>query len=272
MVNTAVSTAVTPEAARGELIRAHAAATQQVGQQREAAPPGAFPAPTDPLGISASYFTFRRGLAILGLALPVVLIVGVGLGDIQTSLSAYYHFAAAAPLEAGAGTMRNVFVGILWAIGTFLYLYKGYSAAEDLALDIADVAALGVSLFPMDWPMVPDAARSLTAVVHYTSAMTFFVLTAYVCVFRAKDTLPILGDAALERRFRRIYAGLGGVMVGVPAIVLLMHFASNRAAKSYAVLVLEVVGVVVFSVYWLVKSREVSLIEQGETRQGQTKT
>ena len=122
----------------------------------------------------------------------------------------------------------------------------------------------------MDWPILPDAVRSLTAVVHYTSAVTFFLLTAYVCVFRAKDTLPILGDTTLERRFRHIYAGLGSVMVGVPAVVLLMHFASNRAAKSYAVLVLEIVGVMVFSIYWLVKSREISLIEQGETRQGQT--
>ena len=234
------------------------------------APGGGSRPPNDPLGISASYFTFRRGLAILGLALAVVLIVGVGLGDIQTSLSAYYHFAAAPPLEAGAGTMRNVFVGILWAIGTFLYLYKGYSAAEDLALDIAGVAVLGVSLFPIDWPLLPNTVRSLTAVVNHTSALTFFLLTAYVCVFRAKDTLPILGDAALEHRFRQIYAGLGSAMVGVPAVVLLMHFASNRTAKSYAVLVLEVVGVMVFSIYWLVKSREISLIEKGGTRQGQT--
>ncbi len=213
--------------------------------------------------ISSSYFRLRRGLALVAFAFPIVLIVGGGLDQVQTSISAYYHYSAEAPSRYGAGTMRNIFVGVLWAIGSFLYFYKGYSRREDLALDVAGLAAaLGVALFPMDWPVAQGVARTTIGTIHYASAITFFVAIAYVCLFRSDDTLNILKDADRRRRFKRLYVLLGTLMVVAPLTILALHLLWPPAERSYAVLLIEIAGIYVFSAFWLVKSREIALIER----------
>jgi hypothetical protein len=68
-----------------------------------------------------SYLTLRKVIGLLGLALPFLAMVGARLlfhTGLQVSLSAYYHTG-----------MRDVLVGILFAIGFFLGGYKGYERA-----------------------------------------------------------------------------------------------------------------------------------------------
>jgi hypothetical protein len=202
--------------------------------------------------ITASYFFLRRGLALIAFVFPIALWLGAGPGHLQTSISAYYHYSAASPAY-GAGTMRNVFVGVLWAIGAFLYFYKGYSAKEDWALDVAGLAAAAIASFPMDWP--PGAGATWVGTVHYSSATAFFLAIAFVCLFCSGDTLAALKDERRRGRFRRIYAALGIAMVAVPLAVLVLPFG------SFVVLGIEVGGIWIFSLFWLVKSREIALIE-----------
>jgi hypothetical protein len=52
---------------------------------------------------------------------------------------------------AGNGVMRDWFVGILWAIGVFLVLYRGYGRRENTALNIAGMLLIMVAMVPMDW-------------------------------------------------------------------------------------------------------------------------
>lgn len=70
--------------------------------------------------ITSSYFFLRRGLAFLALAFPFAL---WALAGIHNSLSAYYHCSRDG-CGAGAGAARDVFVGVLWATGTFLFFYR----------------------------------------------------------------------------------------------------------------------------------------------------
>ena len=158
------------------------------------------PDATDPLGISACYFTLRFGLAVLAVGFPIVLLVGGGLGTIQKSLSAYYHFSLINPDQYGGGVMRNVFTGALWAIGAFLFLYKGYSRQENIATNVAGLAALGVAVFHMDWPQSDKTVKTVWGALHFTSAAIFFAMIAYVCVFRARDTLKFIDDEATRAR------------------------------------------------------------------------
>lgn len=44
--------------------------------------------------------------------------------------------------------MRNWFVGILWAVGSFLILYKGFRAAEDWLLNLAGGFAILTAMTP----------------------------------------------------------------------------------------------------------------------------
>ena len=140
--------------------------------------------------ISESYFRQRIGLAILSFLMPLFLVFW-GFPALQGSMSAYYHYGDPANIiYGGGGARRDVLVGVLCAVGCFLNLYKGYSKQEDIALNIAGVTAIGVALFPMDWPSAcaPDdsflACASPVWQVHAASAVIFFLMIAYVCVFR----------------------------------------------------------------------------------------
>jgi hypothetical protein len=89
--------------------------------------------------VNATYVTLRYGISLLGFLLPIVLLVGgwaVGVSW-QESISHYYHT-----------TLRDVFVGSLCGIGAFLYLYKGFSREENIALNISGIALVCVGLFP----------------------------------------------------------------------------------------------------------------------------
>lgn len=200
----------------------------------------------------------RNGIGVLGLALPVVLIVGGGLHDVQPSLSAYYHFSPAHPTEYGAGTMRDTFVGMLFAIGAFLFFYRGHSLQEDIALNVAGISTVLVALLPMDWPSGPGSRSSTTisAHIHSMSATIFFVMIAYVCIFRARDTLCLMRSAARRRVFKRLYLFLGLLMLATPTAVSALDIVAP-GRNGYSTLVVEVAGVLVFSAFWLIKSVEI---------------
>jgi len=97
--------------------------------------------------IFQTYRTLRRGIAGLAISFPFLLIVlgwiygVVDLWEVGNSWSAYYHHSA---------VTRDVFVGILWAIGIFFILYKGYNKQENIGLYIAGFFAICVAMLPMN--------------------------------------------------------------------------------------------------------------------------
>lgn len=202
--------------------------------------------------ISATYRLLRLGLAAVAVALPVLLWIGTG--QPRPSISDYYH---------AGGWMRDPFVGSLSAIGVFLVLYKGYSSREDVALDLAGVAAVVVALVPTDRREVPGVRVELAAsgLVHMVAAVCFFLLIAYVCVFRSGDTLALM-DEERRRGFRRGYRLLGAAMLAAPAAAWAVRYLPGAAAYPY-VFFAELAGVLVFAAFWIVKSREIGILERG---------
>lgn len=201
----------------------------------------------------------RNGIGALGLAFPLVLLIGAGLDHIQGSLSAYYHFSPANPDHYGAGAMRDAFVGMLCAIGAFLLFYRGYTLWEDLALNVAGIAAVLIALLPMDWPADYSQSTTTTAKLHCICAALFFVMIAYVCVFRARDTLWILSDVKQRKIFEWIYLVLGILMLATPATIFVLEVVLQQGQNSYATLMVEISGVFVFAAFWLIKSWEIRL-------------
>ena len=200
--------------------------------------------------ISASYFRLRCGMAVLAIAFPLVLWIGGGVGHLQASISDYYHYHG--------GRLRDVFVGVLWALGAFLFFYRGYSRGEDRALNLAGVAAVVIALFPDDYPA--SAPATWIGRLHGAAAIGFFLLIAYVCVFRSGDTLAVLADVARRHAFLRTYRVLGLLMVALPLSVTALRFA--WPGLRVATFLMEVAGIWTFAAFWLVKSREIALIER----------
>ena len=200
--------------------------------------------------IWATYFTLRIGIALIAFVFPVLLwgygtMKGI---EFQNSMSAYYHATA-----SNGYSMRDWFVGILFAIGVFLYLYKGYSKEENYALNIAGVFAIGVAIFPMDWNGVA-CCREIP--MHGISAGFFILSIAYVCIRLASDTLYLMRDEVLERRYRILYWLIGFGMILSPAIGLVLALIFDEY-KSFAFFA-EAAVIWIFAAYWLLKSLELS--------------
>src|SRR4029453_9535507 len=198
--------------------------------------------------ILSTYFTLRMGIVVLSGALPLILYFGAKLGgiDLLNSMSAYYG--------AHGGLMRNWLVGILWAVGSFLYLYKGYSTLENILLNLAGAFAVGVAMVPCNcWPAAEGASSKLHAFV----AVSFFLSMAAVCLFCAGDTISLLPDQKTRDAYQRRYRIIGMMLVASPLTADLVSYVLLQLVH-YKFFV-EVFGVWMFAAFWLVKSREFSI-------------
>lgn len=196
-----------------------------------------------------TYLSLRYGLAAIGGALPIV-VLGVAWFhgvELQGSLSAYYW----AP-GAGLSPSRNWFVGGLFAVAACLYLYKGFTTPENIALNLAAIFGVGVAVVPTEWDCEGKCARFT---VHGASAVLLFLCLFYVVWCRARDTLNLLSDPAAEARYRMLYRIIGAVMLASPLTAWLVNVVLGG---RWYVLLIEVAGIWAFAAYWMVKSTELS--------------
>ncbi len=197
--------------------------------------------------ILSTYFTLRMGIVVLSMMFPLILYFGGiwwgGIHNLATSMSAYYG-------ENG-GTMRNWFVGILWTVGSFLYLYKGFSAFENVLLNFAGGFAVGIAMVPCNcWKDAVGPSNKLHAFV----AVSFFVSMALVCLFCANDTINLLPDKKNQDAFKRRYRAIGIVLLASPLAAVITSYALGQHNKYK--FFIEAFGVWTFGYYWWTKSRE----------------
>ena len=193
-----------------------------------------------------TYHSVRLGVGIIGLLL--VLSIGI-LGPVvdgtalRGSMSAYYY-----------SELRNVFVGLLVAIGSLLYLYKGFSTAENVTLNLAGLLAVGVAWLPTS----PEGVqRDIFGWGHVACAVLFFLCIAYISVFRADDTLSLVKKAEDAKRYRLWYRILGAGMVASPVLALIASAMLDPAGNNRSIVFfIEAAGVVMFAAFWLVKTYE----------------
>lgn len=222
----------------------------------------------------ATFLSLRVGVGVIGILFPLVLwgggnIAGFHLAD---SMSAYYHAnrdcidpklpehdapCRVQPPVSGAGPMRNWFVGVLFVMGVCLYLIKGFSKWEDLLLTTAGILAICVAIFPMPW----TDGRVSGFPKHYVSAVTFFILIGFVCMFCSGKTLKFMPPNTPDRDkvialYKVRYRVLAITMALSPvAAYLFNEFTHQHRVGFWA----EAFGVWAFGTYWLVKTKELKL-------------
>lgn len=201
--------------------------------------------------VFSTYITLRYGMAILAMVFPLFLYAYGNLFHglpLQDSMSAYYW----AP-DPGSSPVRVWFIGGLFALGAFFYLYKGFGWRENLALNLASVMAVGVAYFPMEWAdKGVDADQLFT--LHGFCAIAMFSCLAYVAWFCSHDTLPHLSDKDLVRKYV-IYYRITSAMMLLSPITAFVLTAILKASGAY-VFFIELVGIWAFSAYWILKSSE----------------
>lgn len=202
-----------------------------------------------------SYLGLRRAIGILGVGLPFVLAVGKLLlqgPGLEPSISDYYYTV-----------MRNVFVGMLCAIGVFLMSYRGYERSDALAGNLACVAAVGVALFPTAPARDPSSLQQAIGYVHYGCAAAFFLILAYFCLALFRKTDPAKPMTPRKRQRNRVYATCGIVILACLAFLGLYAMALQGPAidRIDPVFWAEAIAVVAFGVSWLIKGETLLMDE-----------
>ncbi|MFE9688245.1 DUF998 domain-containing protein [Micromonospora sp. NPDC005806] len=190
----------------------------------------------------------RLGIGAVGIALPVVLVVGhliaAGRLTLLDSLSGYYHTE-----------MRDIFVGSLCAVGVFLIAYR-YRRPDDVLGSIAGVLAIAVALFPttVGAPAgtTSHSDRSV-GVVHQGAAAGLFLLLAVFCLvlFTRPDRVGVPPSPSAVRIYR-VCGGL--ILVAIALALASTQLSADVRHTLKPVLWCETVAVFAFGAAWVAKS------------------
>ncbi|MEQ9425755.1 MAG: hypothetical protein RJQ09_15125 [Cyclobacteriaceae bacterium] len=214
-----------------------------------------------------SYINLRKAVGILGIALPVIVVVGstfgcCGLDELLTAISAYYHT-----------NMRDVFVGILCILAIFMFSYKGYEKRDDMAGDLACIFALGTALLPTSsdgaTSCADPAQNDLIRTIHLISAGALLLTFAYFSYFLFTKTKPG-GEAAMsimKQKRNKLYKVCAWVMVGCIGLIIVYFLGFEERYPPTGlfkpVFWLEAISLWAFGLSWLVKG-EVLLADNDE--------
>lgn len=190
----------------------------------------------------------RRAVGILGIVLPVAVFLGALIifrSGVRGSISGYYYTG-----------MRDVFVGVLWATGIFLFCYRGYEKVDDRIANWAGVFAVCVSLFPTTPDDPVSGPVKFIGSLHLLFAAAFFLLLSFMSLklFTKSDLKVIKG----QKRIRNlVYVNCAYIMfacVVLMAIVSFLPAGPSLALKPFhPILVLETAALWAFGFSWLVK-------------------
>jgi hypothetical protein len=193
-----------------------------------------------------SYAALRKTVGYFGLLLPVVVLaIGIALPPhrLLGSISAYYYVP-----YAGA-----VFVGVLWAIGVFLWFYD-YRQADNVLTSAAGTCAMGVAIFPTAKEGIPRTLFS-SATVHLVCAAAFFGVLAVLSIFyfTRGDTT---GRARKKIR-NRVYVACGVVIAGALIVAAIAPLVMGRDLYNHrhVLFFCETAASWAFGVSWLVKGQ-----------------
>ena len=207
--------------------------------------------------VFGTYWKLRIGMAGLAFVFPIWLfVVGSYWYDLplQGAMSAYYW----ASVE-GDPPMRVWFVGFIFAIGTCLWLYKGYSKWENRFLNVAAGCIILVALFPMSWKCgadepvycAPSAFNQFTSSLHSVFAYAFFVCTGWVAAVESQRTVS---SARHANFYRWSYVVLALLLIILPGIVVYLHHL--RKIDETWTFWMEVGSIAPFTFFWFLKTVE----------------
>lgn len=196
---------------------------------------------------------------MLGISLPILLPLGVAVlapdEGLQPTISDYVDTV-----------MGGTFVGILFAIGVFLYFYVGYDREPDqpaflpsdrVASNLGGLFAVGVALFPT------TSTVGLVQGVHMVAAVLLFLTLAYFAIWQFTKTG---GDPTPEKQMRNKIYRICGVTILVCIALIGVHgllLRDTAIADLRPVFWLESMALWAFGFAWFVKGAGLSPVNDG---------
>jgi len=200
----------------------------------------------------------RRAIGFLGISLPILLIVLSLIPffktPVQPSISNYYY-----------SNLREIFTGILCAVGLFLIRYTGFKSSsfwrnDNLLTNIAGYMAFGIAFFPTNpnsWPgkmysIIPLDLNFL-GYIHYGFAAIFFLILSLISINvftigqKVENRIP---ESAFDEN--HIYRICGYLIL---LFIILIPIFSVLKIFYYSTLLFEALALCAFGISWLIKGR-----------------
>jgi hypothetical protein len=201
-----------------------------------------------------SYLALRKAIGILGILLPFVLFLGASIffdTGLQGSISGYYYTG-----------MRDVLVGTLFTFGVFLFSYKGYERADDIAGYFACVFALGVALFPTTPSVQPSDTEKVVGILHLVFTVAFFVSLIYFSLVLFVKSSQEKPYPKKKRQRNLVYQICGWAMVVCMLAMVIDFFLPSATAwlGEKSVFWLETVAILAFGISWFTKGEAIALL------------
>jgi hypothetical protein len=216
-------------------------------------------------GLQHSDYRIRKLIGILGIALPVLL--PLGMGEFLASISHYYYSTLAS----------LVFIIILSAFGLFLMSYKGYSKdaateqiSDDFLTNIAGLAALVVVFIPTlclgstsatidqlctdeTYPLFGHNNSTLST-IHLASAGVFILCMGWMSKYKFTRGLKTTHNKIYKYCGNLVFISVAFLIVGI----LLDKCDVNFGINAYYVYIFETIAIVSFGISWLVKGEAIA--------------
>ena len=206
----------------------------------------------------------RKALGWLGMLLPIIVLVlcvaygeAAPLGHIfPDSISATYYFQ----------TTITPFMIILGSAGILLMCYRGYTRTDDIINTLTGIFALCICLFPCSNPgmhaagYIPDYVGTfnlpvwLSGWIHNLSAVAFFGLLAYNCLFLFTKSS---GYMTRKKRIRNVIyrvCGIGMILslIAIVAVIILNIYGGTWLVEAIALFFFGVAYLTKADIYpWL---------------------
>lgn len=185
------------------------------------------------------YRTLRLIIGIIAFSLPFV-VSGIA-GNSLPSISDSYFTEA-----------RDMFVGMLFVVGAFLFAYNGHSFKQAAWSKIAGVAAIFVAIFPTTCVNCED---NLDSYVHYIAAGILFSVLTYFCLFAFRKNIK--GKPGKKALRSKIYFACGLVMASCMVSLLLAKLGlEEKTLKAYEVVYWgETIALAAYGLAWIVAGK-----------------
>ena len=221
-----------------------------------------------------NYYSLRRTVGIVGIALPVILalISFITQTDLMFTISKYYHH----PI----GFSHDVYISALTILGIFLFFYIGYDKTDNILANIAAILAFATAWFPstppsylsniMIWCNNTGAWCSTATIgkLHLLSAASLFICFIIFSGFRfTKSDVPKEAMTRRKRMRNKVYIWCASIMAAllllIVCIFILIFFSKSgtgcfaasmeKISNGPVILILESFLLVAFGISWLVK-------------------
>ncbi|NKB39024.1 MAG: hypothetical protein GKR93_17975 [Gammaproteobacteria bacterium] len=191
------------------------------------------------------YRSLRLLVGMIAMLLPIV-VTGIAAKELSSISASYYTNA------------RDVFVGMLFIVGTFLLAYNGHTKPQAVLSKIAAMAAFCIALFPT---ACECCGTDWSAMVHYMSAGVFFSILVYFCFvpFQYEFWSSKIANLSRKRLARSaVYFVCGIVMI---FCILIIAFASDTAKEQHNLTFIgEWVALEAFGLAWIVSGKFFTLL------------